>query len=393
MSFLTHYFICDSCGLDLTVLFDGETMEHWKDCSEFRFLQLVGVYTKNIQQLSFDSQDIQHSEVLQNVPAPAFLRLLASSNHFERGPTRLGLLGLVLDCQIRSARTAFNKTIRDLMIEDWKAFIGTNDSTLVISASLLLGAGRDTSDKEIGVLTSVGFDPETVATLGQALMFRCSYSKAYPILSECVDVILTLVERKPHVAVPRLYHICVLELIKCCNITMVKDFDPLRIARSSYFKTASCLHRSYLSIELADWYISQGNYVSAKQHLEQVLDDAEPSDYLHIILSLRLNKVDRRLRCLDGSTLQKGGQLFKALTLVDHSKTDLSNECLDELRATMAFARWNDLDVAADAKAVLTLNPTRPEESWRLSDLEYQCEGLRACILGLQDDTAVATEA
>ena len=83
--------------------------------------------------------------------------------------------------------------------------------------------------------------------------------------------------------------------------------------------------------------------------------------------------------------------MFQALKLVDHTHADMSKECLDELRATITFARWNGFDVAADAKAVLAANTTRPEDDWRLSALEDQCEGARACALGLQVDVPVTT--
>ena len=380
MSFLAHYSICDSSGLDLNVLFEGETIENLKDCFDFRLFDSVATHIKDLRTLLLKSQTAQHNEVQKLTLMPTYPTLLVSSSNLERGPRISGLLGLVLDSHLRLARPPFNFEIAESVIDDWKTSTGTENSTLVRCARSLLGAGRDKGDEETDAPTSAVPDLEIMATLGQAMMFRGSYSKAYTILAQCVEVIQTPKEDSPQIALPGILHSTVLEFIKCCNIGNVEDFDP-RWAEP-YFHSASSLHRSYLNVGLADWYIGRRDYVAAKTYLKRVLDNAERSNYLTIIVNLRLNKVDRRLRCLDKSTLKTGGYLFMVLSLVDHTNKDLSNECLDELHATMAFARWNGLDVAADAKAVLAVNVTIPEKNWRLSALDSQCEGMRACILG-----------
>ena len=385
MSFLIHYSICDSSGLDLTVLFESETAQSLRKCCNSRFFEEVAVYKNNCRSLLLEMQTTEYSEIEQSLPATIKSRLLASNQTLSRSPRDSGLLGLLLGSQLRLSRSTVSIEIVELMVEDWKAFIGTETCSIVSCARIMLGAGRDTGEISNDVPISVIIDPEITATLGQALMSRGSYSKAYAMLVHCVEDFRT--QKIKTMPEPEFYYISVLGIMKCYNINPEK-FDYWS-AELTGVQPPRRLLRNYWTIELADCCISQGRYSSAKDYLKKVLDGDRLSDHLGVIVNLRLNKVNRRLGCVDNSTLKEDGPLFKALSLVNHTDTDMSNECLDELHATIAFARWNGFDVAADAKAVLAANTTRPKEDWRLSALEYQCEGMRACILGLKDENGV----
>lgn len=389
MSFLIHYSVCDSSGLDLTVLFESKTIKELADYVDLRFFKRVGTYKNDLRLLLLNSQTTQSSEVQQNVLTPAFHGPLASSHNKKITQRNAALLGLVLDSQLRSARPTSSLEIAELTVEDWKSFIGTRNSTFLMCVKLLLSAGRDNSDNEKDVTTSVLDDLELLATLGQAMIFRGSYSKSYAIFAQCVQEIWMRARKDLQIVMPEIFYISTIELIKCCNIIRFENLDLLwAVKQSHYLKYLSYLSRSFWDIGLADWFIGWGDYSTAEWYLGQSVYGAETSDYLRVIANLRLNKVRRRMMCLDESTFKKGGPLFKALSLVDHTNTDMSNECLDELYATMAFTRWHGRDVSAIAKTVLAANTTRPEKTWRLEALEDQCEGMKASILGLQDKTA-----
>ena len=343
-----------------------------------RFFEQVATYQFSCRLLLLNTQTAQSSEVQHDLAEPDRPGLLASSKRPVKDPLTSGLLGLVLDAQLRSVRPPVSLELAALMVKDWKAFITA--SSLERCAGILLGADSSTTGIGDGASTSVVADVELMAALGQAMMSRGNYSKAYAMLTHYVDEFRRQKIKNPQIEEPGFFYNILLDFIKCCNINKIQDMNFM-LSKLSLFEPASSLLQCYKAIGLADWYIGQGIYAAAESYLNKVSSQAEIPNYLKVITNLRLNKIHRRLRSLDASTLKEGGPLFQALKNVDHTNADMSNECLDELRATISFARWNGFDVAADARAVLAANPTIPKENWRLSALEDQCKGLRACIL------------
>ena len=86
MSFLLHYSICDSSVLDLTVLFENETMVKLRDHFDLRFFEKVAAYQYSYRLLLLNAQTTQGSEVQHDLSEPKYTRLLASSNQSVREP-------------------------------------------------------------------------------------------------------------------------------------------------------------------------------------------------------------------------------------------------------------------------------------------------------------------
>ena len=184
MSFLIHYSICDSSVFVLTTLFERGLMAHLRLHHDVRFFEQVAAYQYSCRSLLLNAKNTSGSEVQHGLLEP---KDPEPSGQSVRDPITLGLLGLVLDSQLRSVRPHVSLQLANSMVKDWKAFIGTEISSFERCAEFLLGMDGDTTDKKDSASTSVVADAEVRATLGHAMMSRGSYLKAYPMLTKSID--------------------------------------------------------------------------------------------------------------------------------------------------------------------------------------------------------------
>ena len=396
--------------MDLTALFDTGLMAELRLHFDLRVFEHVAAYQHSCRLLLRDAQNTQGSEVQHYL-----LRMNDSepSAQLVRDPITSGLLGLILDSQFRSLRPTVSFPLAHSMVKDWKAFIGTEISSFERCAEFLLDVDWSTTEIKASACTSVVVDAEVMAALGHAMMSRGSQSKAHAMLTQSIDEFRRQRKTNPGIEEPEFFYVTLLELIKCCNILGTPDIEELlqfkspskllqcyrnieeadwHMSQRRYESAEIQLLQCYRSVEETDWHIGQRIYESAEVQLQKISPHAQIPDSLEVIKTLRLNKVRRKSQSLDKFTLKYGGPMYQALKLVDHTNRDLSNACLDELLLTISFAFLSGFDVAADAKAVLAANTTKPVETWRLSTLETRCEGIRACVLGLQDEIPMTTD-
>lgn len=156
-------------------------------------------------------------------------------------------------------------------------------------------------------------------------------------------------------------------LINCWN-TMGREEDGESLGRYIWasifnaFNTTANIetpHQIYLAIAMADSFLGQGKYDEAKQLLASVLNYQQVDDNIAVSATLRLLKVNRRLR--DRESLSEGwSRLEKAIKRFNEISDTLKYECIEETLCGLALLEAKDIpELPQVSQVVKTLSRYR----------------------------------
>ena len=273
-----------------------------------------------------------------NSPWPSVIGLTSSVSS-----ETVGMFGLVVDSVICSTRRKSLATDFDATTLGWPLEPSLAQSSIINCANTLLFKDQalvgDAANK------SDNGDWQVHLALALELMSRKRFLPAYTYLRKTIRVL------EPLVPPYNLEYLSVsTELVKCYNyLSRAEEGETyaLKAMKHPSFTDDSLSSPYQLQIAFADSLIGQGKYARAADVLEDVRSKVYTEQYLIIPVSLRLNKINRRLSRSNApeflTKLSLGREYHK-----QKIKTEIMDEYLDEVSATVSFQQQKSMDDCID---------------------------------------------
>lgn len=299
-------------------------------------------------------------------------------------PRLRGLFGFLILSFSRSTQRLPNRFGFDEAVRHWQNKSKEPQSTMERLAYIHLTFRNSTADGEDHSLDTM--DVHTTCATASALIEIGDYTQSYQYLKMCLTVL-----KDGKSANSSEHFNMVNELVKCCN-TLGKSSEAEALAlqalkdHSLSFRPtgAVCCMRT----ALADSCIGQGRYDEARHILQRILAQS-PSVYLRRAVTLRLIKLERRLKAFDMSSLISNAASL-AVTVFDNGvEGDMRHEYIDELSSTLyCMQRFTDNPTTshptfAGERRATNINTPYAQE-WRVRFLCRQIQ--RLISLGLDHD-------
>ena len=341
LSFLLHYSIFNGFSIDTCVHLAPDLLRHIGSSCNLavkKTIELLGFKEKlSLYLLRLHEKDGRSLDDLWGA------LLETTESH--------GILGFLIVSVSNTSQVSKYSHHMILIAHSWLERQGRFGSTMTMFTQDLLFTDGPSNQRSKLSYNLDKADMQVRLTLATAMVERNHFAQAHAILTACAKDLRSL-----DPVYKNEYFPVMTELIKTCNIlNQAEQGEAIALEALQHRQTdnATPSEISHLQVALADSLVGQSKYSEADKVLESLLASESLSAYLATVVSLRLNKVRRRLGILDVPAFIRNGELRKVLLYTSDSEGHIIDECLEELSCTISFTQQSVDEDPAVAKALL----------------------------------------